>query len=240
MKLNDRVLGPIGMLEPLVPRRLCVALPHQEHALGRVPPNRHALVEQVDLRVRHRDRVAHHFRHEVKKGAAEGRGVAHPDLPDGGLSRQEPLHEPLTLASRSFEADSRLRLHPMLAETLYWSCLPPLALRRLSRARRHGKAPSDPIISHIWDRVCAVHFPRFPQQRRRMWRSRRRLDPHCVLNVMFACDVATPPALSRRKKDAHSDLRSGPEDESRRNAMELRHGAPITLIAMSKCKPVLR
>src|SRR5271155_2552798 len=86
------------MLEPFVSRRLDEALRRQEQALGRMPPNRHALVEQADLRVRHRGRIAYHFRHQFEESAPHGRGVAHPDLPGGRLPRQEPLHEALTLA----------------------------------------------------------------------------------------------------------------------------------------------
>jgi hypothetical protein len=73
MKLNIAFSVQSGCLN-LLSRRLDEALRHQEHALGRMPPNRHALVEQADLRVRHRDRIAHHFRHQFEESAPHGRG----------------------------------------------------------------------------------------------------------------------------------------------------------------------
>src|SRR5258705_11476440 len=52
---------------------------HHPHALCRLLPKGDAVVEEVDLSLRDRSRIGHHFRHEVDEVESERRGVSHAD-----------------------------------------------------------------------------------------------------------------------------------------------------------------
>ena len=69
-----------------------------------------------------RGRVAHHLRHEVKKGAAEGRGVAYTDLSPILLLRQKALHQRLTFGTQLSGAASQERQCPRPGPTCSWPC----------------------------------------------------------------------------------------------------------------------
>src|SRR6185437_5793715 len=102
-KAEDRILAPIGMLEPLVSRSVLLVRAKHKHAFSSFLPDCQAVIHEIYLSSRDRGRVRHDLVHEVEEVETEGRGIAHTKLRRIHLIGYEALHQRLALLCDSLE-----------------------------------------------------------------------------------------------------------------------------------------